>query len=59
MRRPKEITVLVELQERNSIKSQIQARIEHIFGCFATSTGGKFTRKIGIKGIKLGGAKKS
>ena len=30
--------------ERNSIRSQIRARVEHVFGCFATSMGGKFTR---------------
>ena len=35
--------------ERNSISSQIRARVEHVFGCFATSMGGKFTRKIGLK----------
>ena len=35
--------------ERNSIRSQIRARVEHVFGCFATSMGGKFTRKIGLK----------
>ena len=35
--------------ERNSIRSQIRARVEHVFGYFATSMGGKFTRKIGFK----------
>jgi len=35
--------------ERNSIRSQIRARVEHVFGCFTTSMGGKFTRKIGLK----------
>ena len=35
--------------ERNSIRSQIRARVEHVFGCFATSMGGKFIRKIGLK----------
>jgi len=35
--------------ERNSIRYQIRARVEHVFGCFATSMGGKFTRKIGLK----------
>jgi len=35
--------------ERNSIRSQIQAQVEYVFGCFATSMGGKFTTKIGIK----------
>ena len=35
--------------ERNSIRSQTRARVEHVFGCFATSMGGKFTRKIGLK----------
>ena len=34
--------------ERNSIRSQTRARVEHVFGCFATSMKGKFTRKIGI-----------
>jgi transposase, IS5 family len=34
--------------ERNSIRSQIRARVEHVFGCFATSMGGKFTRKIAL-----------
>ena len=35
--------------ERHSIRFQIQARIENVFGCFATSMGGKFRRKIGLK----------
>jgi len=35
--------------ERNSIKSQTRAGVEHVFGYFATSMGGKFTRKIGLK----------
>jgi len=35
--------------ERNSIRSQIRARVEHVFGCFATSMGGKFSRKLGLK----------
>ena len=35
--------------ERISISSQIRARVELVFGCFATSMGGKFTRKIGLK----------
>ena len=35
--------------ERNSIRSQIRARVEHVFGCFTTSMEGKFTRKIGLK----------
>ena len=35
--------------ERNSIRSQTRVRVEHVFGCFATSMGGKFTRKIGLK----------
>jgi len=35
--------------KRNSIRSQTQARVEHVFGCFATSMVGKFTRKIGLK----------
>ena len=35
--------------ERNSIGSQARARLEHLFGCFATSMGGMFTRKIGLK----------
>ena len=35
--------------ERNSIRSQIRARVEHVFSCYATSMGGKFTRKIGLK----------
>ena len=35
--------------ERNSIRSQTRAQVEHVFGCFATSMGCKFTRKIGIK----------
>ena len=35
--------------ERNSIRSQTRARVEHVFCCFATSMGGKFTRKIGLK----------
>jgi len=35
--------------KRNSIRSQTRARVEHVFGCFATSMGGKFTRKIGLK----------
>ena len=34
--------------ERNSIRSQARTRLEHVFGCFATSMGGKFTRKIGL-----------
>ena len=42
--------------ERNSIRSQTRVRVEHVFGCFATSIGGKFTRKIGLKKIMLGGA---
>ena len=35
--------------ERNSIRSQIRARVEHLFVYFATSMGGKFTRIIGLK----------
>ena len=35
--------------ERNSIRSQIPARVEHVFGCFATLMGGKFTRRDGFK----------
>ncbi len=35
--------------ERNSIRSQIGARVEHVFGYFATSMGGKFKRKIELK----------
>jgi len=27
--------------ERNSNRSQIRAQVEHVFGCFATSMGGK------------------
>jgi len=27
-----------------------------VFGCFATSMGGKFTKKSGLKRIRLGGA---
>ena len=34
---------------RNSIRSQIWARVERVFGYFPTSMGGKFTRKIGLK----------
>ena len=36
-------------KERNSIKSQTRARVGHVFGCFATSMGGKFTRKIWLE----------
>ena len=35
--------------ERNAIRSQIRARVEHLFGCCTTSMGGRFTRKIGLK----------
>lgn len=42
--------------ERYSIMSQIWARVEHKFGCFATSMRSKFTRKIGIKKIRNDGA---
>ena len=42
--------------ERNSIRSQTRARVEHVFGRFATSIGGKFTRKLGLKEIMLGRA---
>ena len=35
--------------ERTSLRPQTRARVEHVFGCFATSMGGKFTRKIGLK----------
>lgn len=35
--------------ERNSIRSQNQARVEHIFSCLTTSMKGEFTRKIGLK----------
>jgi transposase, IS5 family len=35
--------------DRNSIRSQIRARVEHVFSCFTTSMGGKFTRRIGLK----------
>ena len=35
--------------ERNSIRSQIRARVEHVFGFCTTSMGGKFTRRIGLK----------
>ncbi len=38
--------------ECNFIRSQIRARVEHVFGCFATSMGGKFTRIIGLKSNK-------
>ena len=33
----------------NSIKSQTRAQLEHVFGYCATSMGGKFPRKIGLK----------
>ena len=42
--------------DRNSIRSQIRDPIEHVFGCLATSVRDKFTKKLGLKGIKLGGA---
>ena len=35
--------------EHISIRSQTRARVEHVFGCFATSMGVKFTRKIELK----------
>jgi len=35
--------------ERNSIRSQTRARVEHVFDYFSTSMGGKFTIKIGLK----------
>ena len=34
--------------ERNSFSSQIRARVEHVFGYYTTSMGGKFTRKTGL-----------
>ena len=42
--------------ERSSIRSQTLARVEHVFGCFVTSMAGKFTKKLGLKTIRLGGA---
>jgi len=35
--------------ERNSIRTQTRARVDHVFGCFATPMGGKFTKKIGLE----------
>ena len=35
--------------ERNSIRSQTRAQVDHECGCFAISMGGKFTGKIGLK----------
>jgi len=40
-------------RKRNSIRSQIRARVEHVFGCFATSIEDEFTRKFGLKEIRL------
>ena len=34
--------------ERNFIRSQTRALVEHVFGCFATSMEGKFARKNGL-----------
>ena len=39
-----------------SIRSQIRARVEYVFGCFATSMGGKYKKKLGLKRIRLGRA---
>ena len=35
--------------ERNYIRSQTRARVEHVFGYLATSMKGKFTRYIGLE----------
>ena len=41
--------------ECNFIRSQIRARVEYVFGCFATSMGGEYTTKFGVKEIRLSG----
>ena len=33
-------------KERNSVKSPIRARVEHVFGSMTMSMGGRLTRKL-------------
>ena len=42
--------------ERNSIRSQTQARVEHVFGCFPHQWEENLQEKSGLKRIRLGGA---
>ena len=46
-------TLIAAATEHNSIRTQIQARVEHVFDCFATSMGVKFTSKLSLKGTRL------
>ena len=48
MRSAQEISLLVHLQQSAIRLIQVLARVEHVFACFATSMGGKFTSKIGL-----------
>ena len=35
-------------KQGNKTRSEVRARVEHVFGCFATAMGGKLVRTIGI-----------
>ena len=42
--------------ERNSIRSQIRAQVEHVFGCLPHQWEANLQEKSGLKRIRLGGA---
>lgn len=41
-----------EQKASNRIKSQTRAKVEHVFGTWVTSIGGKKVRSIGIQSVK-------
>ena len=41
-----------EQKANNTEKSKIRARVEHVFGCWVMSMGGKLLRSIGIERAK-------
>ena len=41
-----------EQKEKNTEKSKVRARVEHVFGCWVMSMGGKLLRSIGIERAK-------
>ena len=44
---------LTEDQKANNTKkSKVRARVEHVFGCWVMSMGGKLLRSIGIERVK-------
>ena len=47
----RDLLSLDRFEYRSMKRSQIRARVETVFGCFATSMGAKFTRKLGLETI--------